>query len=309
MKRSTSTLWLLATLALGTACDSDDPQVSQADPTGLGENGLKLSGIGDSIMQGFDAAPCGAAICFDEPENSFAQGTSSDVNSLYLRFEKPGLEFASVSGAGMVSGSINAAAQASRICKQAVRPNRIVVLIGANDICNASSIDAVPTAEQFGTALSETLSVLTSDRCALTKGTSIHILSVPRLDLLRSSGLAKTGVACAKIWSAFGICTPATDSPSDETLQLIATTIDGYNQVILDTVTSMQANTDPGRELSFSTDYVDTTANSSFGTYAFVPDDLSDLDCFHPSIQGQRKLACLAWESWQGTGSSADCLQ
>jgi lysophospholipase L1-like esterase len=275
----------------------------------MGSNGLKLSGIGDSIMQGFDAAPCDLPICFEQPEYSFAQGTSVEVDSLYLRFEQPGIEFVSATGSEMVLGSNNAKAQANRLCGQATRANRIVILLGANDICNADSVAALPTAETFVNALGAALATLAAEDCNLPKGSQVHVISVPRVDLLHAAGLAKSGVNCPTIWHNFGICALATESPAETTLQAIATMVDAYNQAIVDTIASVQSTVDVSRKLEFTTDYVGTSENSSFGTYAFVPDDLSNLDCFHPSIQGQRKLACLAWETWQGNGAVAGCLE
>jgi hypothetical protein len=306
LRLSTSPLVLL--LLIG-ACDSGDSTGNAADSTGLGANGLKLSGIGDSIMQGFNADSCGASICFDEPEFSFAQGTSPEVRSLYSRFDDPGKEFVSVTGAAMIGGSNNAEAQANRLCQQATRPNRIVILLGANDICRSDTTTTLPTAEEFSSALSDTLSVLVAESCGLDRGSSIHVMSVPRIDLLQTSGIAKADVDCASIWQKFDICRLATDSPSLETLQAIAAAVTAYNQSILDTVTRVQANVDGSRELTLTTDYVGSDPNTSFGTYQFAPDDLSSLDCFHPSVQGQRKLACMAWESWQGSLDLTGCLE
>jgi hypothetical protein len=308
MKPSSSTVCLIACLNLCSACGGGGDQSDGDSPGGLGPGDLKLSGIGDSIMQGFDAAPCALGICFDEPQYSFAQGTAAEVNSLFQRFGATEREFVSVTGAEMVVGSDNAKAQADRICQQKTRPNRVVMLLGANDICASGSVAEIPTSAEFGAALNDALSVLASPACALEKGTNVHVLSVPRVDELYAAGLAKAGVNCNKIWSLFDICSLATVSPTEETLQGIATMVTAYNQVILATVTNLQSSLDPSRELSFSTDYVDATPNTSFGTYEFLPSDLSDIDCFHPSVQGQRKLACLAWESWQGTGLTADCL-
>lgn len=302
------TFWACLALLSASGCGTDDGAGEAPKDTGLGSNGLKLSGMGDSIMQGFDAKPCGTPICFDQPEYSFAQGTSSEVESLYLRFGEPGKEFASVTGAAMVNGANNAKSQANRICHQEVRPNRIVILLGANDICNADALSTLPSALDFSNALNDALTLLASESCALARGSAIHVVSVPRVDLLQASGLAKTDVACSEIWHSYGICALATEAPSAETLQTIASTVDSYNRAIAATVAELKSTTDPARELTFTTDYVGAAPNTSFGTYAFVPADLSNLDCFHPSLQGQRKLACMAWESWQGSLDLSGCL-
>jgi len=194
MKLPTAPTWIVALGLLASACGGNDTESGPTDSTGLGSSGLKLSGIGDSIMQGFDAAPCDSPICFEQPAYSFAQGTSAEVDSLYLRFEQPDIEFVSVTGSEMVLGSNNAKAQADRLCRQATRANRIVILLGANDICNASSIAALPTAEAFANVLGEALARLAAEDCSLPKGSQVHVISVPRVDLLHAAGLAKSGV-------------------------------------------------------------------------------------------------------------------
>jgi hypothetical protein len=301
-------LWILPVLTLCGACGSDAVP-SNAGATGLGKNGLKLSGIGDSIMQGFNAGSCGRSLCLEQPEYSFAQGTNAEVRSLYLRFENPGEEFVSVSGAEMIGGASSAKSQATRICQQQVRPNRIVILLGGNDVCNSSSVASLPSVADFASALGDALGLLVSDPCDLDPGSAIHVVSVPRVDLLYDAGLAKSDVDCSSVWQRFGICSLVTAAPTKETLSAVAARIAGYNQAILDTVTMIESGIDPGRDLHVTTDYVGDTPDSSFGTYGFLPEDLSSLDCFHPSIEGQTKLACLSWESWQGGGATADCLK
>ena len=103
----------------------------------------KQSNAGDSISQGFDANDRP----WDQPAESWVQGTDGDVDSVYMRYQSLNPSFSqepeSVSGAEMVGGGDSFPAQASRICAQSPLPDHVTVLLGGNDVCNraASSSD------------------------------------------------------------------------------------------------------------------------------------------------------------------------
>jgi hypothetical protein len=98
-------------------------------------------------------------------------------------------------------------------------------------------------------------------------------------------------------------------SPNNRTLIAVAERITAYNPGLGETLTTFQASTDAYLKMVVSPDYTSNSLNSSFFTYQFTADDLSSLDCFHPSIHGQKLLACLASETWQGDGAQADYLE
>ena len=96
----------------------------------------KQANAGDSISQGFGANGWPG----DHPDLSWVQGSDDRVDSTASRHEELYSGFTqeseSVSGAEMVGGDDNFAAQASRICAQAQLPTRVRVLLGGNDVCN-----------------------------------------------------------------------------------------------------------------------------------------------------------------------------
>ncbi len=199
---------------------------SPAQPPG-GPPALKLSGIGDSMMQGANTSVSAPG---EQPQYSFAQGTSPSVNSIFSRYQALGLlaggkEFVSVSGAQMVGGTSNAAVQAGRICQQAVKPDRIVLLLGANDVCNRPTVADLYPVDTFRAALKNALDALGAPACGLPAGTRVHVLSVPRIDGLRAAGLAKdaAGAAwCLLVWSSFGICSIITQETDPAVLAQVA---------------------------------------------------------------------------------------
>jgi lysophospholipase L1-like esterase len=279
----------------------------------------KLSGIGDSIMQGFDA-DCSSSSCpTAQPQFSFAQGTSSSIDSLYLRYEAAsglsgGEEFVSAVGANMIGNSSvppSGLAQAEQICSMSIKPDRIVILLGANDICDSPSAATLPTADDFRNALRSLLTLLGQPSCGLASGSKIHVLSVPRVDLLVAAGMRLDASYCQFVWRnpVIPICPVVTSSAAAASdIDQVGTRIIEFNEGIATEVAAAlaayQAN-----GIAFSTDWVGNNPNTSVGTYAFGPSDISTEDCFHPSLLGQAKLACDAWESWEGSGDARTCWQ
>ncbi|ABC81625.1 hypothetical protein Adeh_1853 [Anaeromyxobacter dehalogenans 2CP-C] len=278
----------------------------------------KLSGIGDSMMQGANARLSWWPPPGDQIQYSNAQGWDSTVNPVYRRYRSlgklPGGEqFVSVDGAEMVGGRNNAPAQAQRICAQLVKPDRIVLLLGANDVCNRSSTSTLYAADTFGAALAQALAILAAPTCGLPPGTWVHVVSVPPVNYLYSAGLEKqwsTGTPCQAIWYAAGICPTVTRGSSTDRA-IVAQRIAQYNAAIAAAVADAQGRYAPA--VRFTTDW-NPAPEACVGTHRFRGRDLSDIDCFHPKWNtGQRTLACATWESWEsvalgGSGNEAGCF-
>ena len=284
--RAAVTATLTAGLLGATVASAADPQ--------------KLAGIGDSISQGFSANNWPG----DHPSYAFGQGTDAGVNSLYLRFKAkfPALtkEFVTVSGAEMVGGSNNAAAQASRICAQATRPNRVVLELGGNDICNrGSATDATAnlySVTTYRNALKAALDLLGG---CLPSGSEVMVLSMPRVDYLYEAGNAKSAFLCNTVWSLAGVCSIVTSESDATRRRQIGTRVDAYNDGSHAEVAA--ANTRYPGKVHFGNDWqgaLATNPNTSVGSYKFSAGDINSVDCFHPyKDTGQKKLACAAWEA------------
>lgn len=274
------------------------------------EEAGKLAGIGDSIMQGLHSG-CGGqyVIGLDQPACSFAQGTDAGVFSLRSRYQAVsglagGAEFASFSGAEMITDALP---QATAVCEQATKPDRIVILLGANDLCNAADVASLPSAEAFGAALAAALDRLAG--CGLPSGSRVHVLSIPRVEFLRQAGLAKDAAAgnhyCENLWSSFDVCSVVTQGTDADRAAVGARTLELDDRIRAEVDAANLAHASSG--ILFTTDWDGADGTPSLGTTALGPGDLSDLDCFHPSARGQGKLACVAWESWEGLGKTASC--
>lgn len=271
------------------------PASALADPA-------KLAGIGDSISQGFAANNFPG----DHADMAFGQGSDREVNSLYLRYKArfPAFakEFVSVSGAEMVGGSNNAAAQASRICRQASKPDRVVIELGGNDVCNRSKGSASDAASNlysvttYRNALKAALDTLGG---CLPTGAQVLVLSMPRVDFLYEAGNAKSALTCNAVWSLAGVCSIVTSEGNASRRRQIGARIDQYNDGLRQEVQAAQSRY--GSKVRFVTDWQGPLASnpkSSVGAYAFGKDDIDSLDCFHPyRTTGQKRLACAAWEA------------
>ena len=275
-------------LLVAATADAADPQ--------------KLAGIGDSISQGFSANNWPG----DHPSYAFGQGTDAGVNSLYLRYKAkfPALtkEFVTVSGAEMVGGSNSAAAQAARICAQGSRPNRVVIELGGNDVCNRDSGTAADAASglysvtTYRNGLKAALDLLGG---CLPSGSQVLVLSMPRVDYLYEAGNAKNAFLCNTVWSLAGVCSVVTSESNATRRRQIGARVDAYNDGLRTEVAAAESRYTG--KVHFITDWqgpLTSSPNTSVGAYKFSAADINTVDCFHPHKDtGQKKLACDAWEA------------
>lgn len=279
----------------------------------------KQSNVGDSMSQGAVADGWPA----DRPELSWVQGTSGDVYSVYMRYLElvPSLtqQPESVSGAEMVGGGNNFAAQAARVCAQEEKPQHVSVLLGANDVCNrprSSSGDPAETLYSIETWVNALWAGLDQLAACLPEGARVHVLSVPRVDFLYNAGYAKSLYCPYVVWPAVGICRIVTAETKGWRRALIGARINEYNEVIRAEAESYDSNANGQnpRGVRILSDWQgsieDGYQNSSVGTYIFRAADINGTDCFHASVLGQRRLACAAWASNpDGGGDIWECFQ
>lgn len=278
----------------------------------------KQANAGDSISQGFGAA----GVPFDDTARSWVLGTDPAVASMYLRYAAliPGFqqEGESVSGAEMVGGEDNFPAQASRICAQSPLPSRVEVLLGGNDVCNrarSSTSDATANLYSVTTFTNALRAGLDQLAVCLPPRAVVEVLSVPRVDYLYDAGRAKSLWCSWGIWPLAGICRIVTAESSGTRRASLGRRIDAYNDALAAEVAAYAANVggrNP-RAIGFVTDWVGSSAtghpNTSVGTYVFTKDDINGVDCFHPNVRGQSRIACVAWgKSTEGAGITPACF-
>ncbi|MFS8204021.1 SGNH/GDSL hydrolase family protein [Streptomyces sp. CWNU-52B] len=234
-----------------------------------------LAAVGDSITRGFDAC----SVLTDCPEVSWATGTDAKVNSLAVRL---------LGATGATRHSWNYAATGSRMADlpaqmaqaAAKKPELVTVMAGANDACR-SSVSAMTSVADFRTGFQDALSTL---RESLPK-TQVYVSSVPDLKRLWSKG--RVNPLGKQIWK-LGICPSmlgdADSLSSAATLRrdTVQDRVESYNTVL---------------EEVCAKDRLCRFDGGAVFAYRFGTEQLSHWDWFHPSKNGQARLAEMAYDA------------
>lgn len=270
-----------------------------------------------------------SAFFHDNPSLSWVQGTDDRVASIasHYRSLDPKLVVTplSRSGAELVgknSGLPNLERQARSIATKNVAPDLVYVLLGGNDVCNrprSTTSDATATmysVEEWRAAAVRGLTALAE---VLPAGATVRFVSMPRVDLLYDAlgstsvpvvyntpaGPVKGETTCKNLWTVTaannqpGICKIVTTEASATKRKAIGDRIDAYNAALAEEVRRFDADAKrSSKKISFQSDWHGSldgggVKNESGGTFVYEPKHVSKLDCFHPSITGQKELASL----------------
>lgn len=280
---ATATAVLLGATAL-TACDasggdSSAPRGPSAHkpspkPTPIWDTSPEsLAAVGDSITRGFDAC----AVLADCPEASWATGTDSEVRSLATRLL--GKERAAGHSWNYAKTGARMADLPAQVEQAAAeRPELITVMAGANDACRPTA-DAMTPVSEFRADFAKAMRTL---RRELPK-TQVYVTSVPDLKRLWSQG--RTNPLGKQIWK-LGICSSmladpdARDTAATDRRAHVQSRVIAYNDVLKDVCAKdLRCRYDGGAVFD----------------YRFDGDQLSRWDWFHPSKDGQSRLAELAY--------------
>ncbi|WP_128381056.1 SGNH/GDSL hydrolase family protein [Streptomyces cavernae] len=232
-----------------------------------------LAAVGDSITRGFDAC----SVLSDCPEASWATGTDAGVKSLAVRL---------LGRTGAAERSWNYAVTGSRMADlpgqmaRAVtrKPELVTVLAGANDACRVSVSAMTPVAE-FRADFEEALHTL---RSALPRA-QVYVASVP--DLMRLWSTGRANPLSKRVWS-LGICPSmladpdALDSAANGRRTQVQDRVIAYNKVLKEVCAK-------DRRCRFD--------GGAVFDYRFGEAQLSQWDWFHPSKNGQARLAEMAY--------------
>ncbi|MFJ9346055.1 SGNH/GDSL hydrolase family protein [Streptomyces sp. NPDC101237] len=234
-----------------------------------------IAAVGDSITRGFDAC----TVLSDCPEVSWATGTSDRVDSLATRLLGR-TRAADHSWNYAVTGARMADLSGQMADAVRHRPQLVTVMAGANDACRRSVRAMTPVAD-FRAQFEDALHTL---RTALPR-TQVYVSSVPNLKRLWSQG--RTSPLGKQIWK-LGICPSmlgdADDLTSAATLRRdrVQQRVEDYNKVLAEVcATDRRCRFDGGAVYA----------------YRFGTDQLSHWDWFHPSTNGQSKLAAIAYRT------------
>ncbi|WP_405767537.1 SGNH/GDSL hydrolase family protein [Streptomyces sp. NBC_01538] len=250
-----------------------------ASPTPVWDSSpASMVAVGDSITRGFDAC----SVLSDCPEVSWATGSDKEVNSLALRL---------LGASGAARRSWNYAVSGSRMAdlpaqmtKAAVhKPALVTVMAGANDACRPSAGEMTSVAE-FRSSFEKSLRTL---RAGAPKS-QVYVASVPDLKRLWSQG--RTNVLGKAVWK-LGICPSMLGDP--DAVDTVATArrdevqgrVEAYNSVLKEVC---------------ATDRLCRFDGGAVFDYDFGTRQLSPWDWFHPSRNGQARLAEIAYRGITG---------
>ncbi|MFE1447011.1 SGNH/GDSL hydrolase family protein [Streptomyces olivaceoviridis] len=280
--RVRAVLAVVAAVLLGTA-GCDDGAGSAPAPAGTKAGAARppvwdrspdsIAAVGDSITRGFDAC----TVLSDCPEVSWATGGDAKVDSLAVRL---------LGVTGAAERSWNYAVTGARMAdlpgqmEQAVsrRPQLVTVMVGANDACRASASAMTPLAD-FRADFEEALRTL---RSALPK-TQVYVASVPNLKRLWSQG--RTNALGKQVWK-LGIC-PSMLGDADDLTSAAMLRRDSVQQRVVEYNQVLREVCAKDRRCRFD--------GNAVYDYRFGTDQLSHWDWFHPSKDGQARLAEIAY--------------
>ncbi|MCK1818467.1 SGNH/GDSL hydrolase family protein [Streptomyces sp. XM83C] len=231
--------------------------------------------VGDSITRGFDAC----SVLSDCPEVSWATGTSTAVDSLAVRL---------LGRARAATHSWNYAVTGARMAdlpgqmRQAAArdPQLVTVMAGANDACRRSVTQMTAVAD-FKAQFEEAMRTL---RAGAPKA-QVYVASVPNLKRLWSQG--RTSALGKQIWK-LGICpsmladADALDAAANRRRETVQERVEAYNKVLEEVCAK-------DRYCRFD--------GGAVHAYQFGTDQLSHWDWFHPSTDGQARLAEIAYRT------------
>ncbi|MFD7979228.1 SGNH/GDSL hydrolase family protein [Streptomyces sp. NPDC059071] len=232
-----------------------------------------LAAVGDSVTRAFDAC----TVLADCPEVSWATGTDAAVNSLALRLLGPE-KVAGRSSNLARSGARMADLPDQMAAAAAERPELVTVMMGGNDACRDRVTEMTPV-EDFRASFTTALARL---RAGAPKA-QVYVSSVPDLRRLWETG--RVSPMGRQVWK-LGICgsmlADAEDlgAAAEERRTRVRDRVVAYNEVL--------------REVCAKDARCRYDGGAVFG-FAFGQDQLSPWDFFHPSRNGQARLAEIAY--------------
>lgn len=231
-----------------------------------------LAAVGDSITRGFDAC----SVLSDCPEASWATGSDDEVRSLARRLL--GKQRAATHSWNYAKTGARMADLPGQMQRAAARdPELVTVMAGANDACR-SSADEMTSVAEFRADFQDALRALRRTQ----PKTQVYVASVPDLKRLWSTG--RTNQLGKQVWK-LGICKSMLADADNmgraatDRRQSVQDRVVAYNKVLKDVCAKDQrCRYDGGAVFDFH----------------FDGDQLSHWDWFHPSKDGQSRLAEMA---------------
>ena len=238
----------------------------------------RMAALGDSITQA--AMTCSNFLSC--PTNSWATGSTTSVNSHFLRLRAAGAT-ALIATNNAVSSASSAALPGQAQAAANQQAQYVTIEIGAIDACTRT-VGAMTSTAAFKANVQTALNTL----AASGGSPEIFVASIPSLQRLYD--INKSSISARLAWALLGTCQSMLANPSStraadvQRRTDVQQRVNEYNQALSEAC----AATPKCRFDGFA------VAN-----YAFVKSDISTRDYFHPSLSGQATLAALTWPRTQ----------
>ena len=273
-----TTVACIAAMLLAACNEPGQGQSRSGMPPALqGRQIPEIAALGDSITLGVnacgEAGKCGKA--------SWSTGDDGQVDSFAARLGE---------ATGHRSHPVNLAADGARAkdlpgqaaAAVADGAGLVTILVGANDACAASLERMTPTAA-FAAAVGEALASME----AAPNPPMVFIASVPPLNELLTANSGNE--AARKLWDRNKVCrsllaNPASSATPDARRRAaVAARVDEYNVVLAEQCAAVTRCIFDG---------------GAVAAVNFTSADISGVDYFHPSREGQRAIAEASWNAF-----------
>lgn len=233
----------------------------------------RMAALGDSITRGVFADNSPTGFAEGQPQHSWATGwDSGDV--VVSHYERLLGENGAILG-NNVNHSVSGArmddflSQANAAVLQ--NPEYVLVFLGHNDLCR-DTVSQIPSDAQFETWFRQGLDAL------LAGAPNAKIVVLEIIDVAQLWDCCSNNGGCRFAWLLYGQCKSVTASSASARATVRQRTI-GFNTIL--------RNVCAEKGVIFEDDVFETV---------FTLNDVSDFDCFHPSVHGHQKIANGAWD-------------
>lgn len=169
-------------------------------------------------------------------------------------------------------------------------PDYVTVLIGANDICGKNLSDMTSPSE-FQANIDRMLKFLLSRN----KKSKVMVADIPALEKVQDNAgfplfRFKPLLMCGDLWARIQICSNVLKNSSQEARKIVSARVHLFNRILEDSVDRHRSAY--GDRVRFAPSLYSNGVNANEVA----------ADCFHPNIDGQRRIANATWEQswWSG---------
>jgi lysophospholipase L1-like esterase len=233
-----------------------------------------IASTGDSITRAFNDCWFPYVDC---PSASWTTGTSSYSHYRRIQAVNFGITGRTYNHAVTGADMADLYGQVQGVISR--RAEYVTILIGANDVCASSEsgmTDVNVFRDQFNTALASLTAAL--------PGTRVFVSSIP--DIYQLFSLYRYDLAANSVWAIAGICQ-----------SMLAWPFSNFPADVARRARVRQRNIDYNTQLAqvCATYTLCRFDNNAVFNTPFVRSDVTTRDYFHPSVNGQAKLAAITW--------------